>query len=69
MGNTITIRLPDELSQWIDDEARKTGRPKSEIVREHLQHSRNRKLRQPFMDLAGTVEGTQDLSRKRGFER
>lgn len=69
MGKTITVRLPEKLGQWLEEESRKSGLPKSEIVREQLELSRTRKARQPFLDLAGSVEGTRGLSRKRGFER
>ena len=69
MSNTITIRLPEELDQWLEEESRKTGLPKSRIVRQHLEVSRTRKARQPFLDLAGSIEGKPGLSRKRGFQR
>jgi hypothetical protein len=69
MGNTITIRLPEDLEQWLEEEARITGVPKGRIVREQLELMRTRKARQPFLDLAGSVEGSPDLSLKKGFER
>ena len=34
MSNTITVRLPDDLAQWLNQTARKTGVPKGRIVRE-----------------------------------
>ena len=69
MSNTITIRLPEDLDRWLEEEARRTGLPKGRIVRQHLEASRVRKARQPFLDLAGSVEGKPGLSRKRGFDR
>ena len=69
MSNTITIRLPDELDQWLEDEARRTGLPKGRIVRDQLELSRTRQTRQPFLDLAGSLEGAPGLSQKRGFVR
>lgn len=69
MGNTITIRLPEDLEQWLEEEARVTGLPKGRIVREQLELMRTRKARQPFLDLAGSVEGPADLSLRKGFER
>ena len=68
MSNTITIRLPKELAAWLEDESRLTGLPKGRIVREQLELSRTRKARQPFLDLAGSVEGTPHLSSKGGFK-
>ncbi|EDY17204.1 hypothetical protein CfE428DRAFT_5222 [Chthoniobacter flavus Ellin428] len=69
MSNTITVRLPKELSQWLEKEARRTGLPKGRIVREQLEISRTRQARQAFLDLAGSVEGEPGLSQKRGFQR
>lgn len=69
MSNTITIRLPEELDQWLEEESHKTGLPKGRIVRQHLEASRTRKACQPFLDLAGSIEGKPGLSRKRGFQR
>ena len=68
MSNTITIRLPEELEDWLTEESRVTGIPKGRIVREQLERMRTQRARQPFLDLAGSVEGSPDLSRKRGFE-
>jgi predicted transcriptional regulator len=67
MSNTITIRLPEELSRWLDQESKRTGLPKGRIVREQLEVYRTRKATQPFLGLAGSVEGKPGLSRKRGF--
>ena len=69
MSNTLTIRLPEDLERWLEEEARATGMPKGRIVREQLEALRARKTRQPFLDLAGTVEGSPGLSRKKGFAR
>jgi hypothetical protein len=68
MGNTITLRLPDDLVQWLEEESRATGLPKGRIVREQLEQLRTKKARQPFLDLAGSLESSPDLSRKKGFE-
>jgi predicted transcriptional regulator len=68
MSNTITLRLPDDLVRWLEEESRATGLPKGRIVREQLEQLRTRKARQPFLDLAGSVESSADLSRKKGFE-
>ena len=69
MSNTITVRLPEDLEQWLVEEARITGVPKGRIVREQLELMRTRKARQPFLNLAGSVEGSPDLSLKKGFDR
>lgn len=69
MGNTIAIRIPEDLEQWLEEEARITGVPKGLIVLEQLELMRTRKTRQPFLDLAGSVDGSPDLSLKKGFEQ
>jgi hypothetical protein len=69
MSNTITVRLPQELNRWLEREARRTGLPKGRIVREQLEALRTRGARQPFLDLAGSIEGQPGLSQRRGFER
>ncbi len=69
MSNTLTIRLSEDLSRWLDEEARATGLPKGKIVKEQLERLRNAKARQPFLDLAGNVEGAPDLSAKKGFSK
>ena len=53
--------------QWLEEESRTTGLPKGQIVRQQLEQLRTKKSRQPFLDLAGSIEGAQDLSRKKGF--
>ena len=69
MSNTMTVRLPPELRRWLEAESRRTGLPTGRIAREQLELLRTRKARQPFLDLAGSVEIYPGLSRKRGFKR
>lgn len=68
VSNTISIRLSDELDRWLEEESRVTGLPKGRIVREQLEALRTRKARQPFLDLAGSVDCEPGLSSKKGFE-
>jgi predicted transcriptional regulator len=68
MSNTITVRLPEDLAQWLELAARKTGLPKGRIVREELQKARNSANR-PFLHLAGAIAGPSDLSMRKGFSR
>jgi predicted transcriptional regulator len=68
MSNTLTIRIPDELAQWLEETARKTGVPKGRIVREELEKARKSENR-PFLRLAGTVSGPASLSTRKGFSR
>jgi hypothetical protein len=68
MSNTITVRIPSDLAQWLDETARKTGVPKGRIVRDELEKARKSES-QPFLRLAGAVAGPATLSTRKGFSR
>ena len=68
MSNTITVRIPSELAQWLDETARKTGVPKGRIIRDELEKARKSES-QPFMRLAGAIAGPANLSVRKGFSR
>jgi len=60
--------MPDDLAQWLEEIARKTGVPKGRIIREQLEKARQAKG-QPFLRLAGAVTGPANLSTRKGFSR
>jgi predicted transcriptional regulator len=68
MGNTMTVRLPEELAEWLDETARKSGVSRGRIVRMELEKART-SSKQPFMRLAGIIDGPRDLSTRKGFSR
>ena len=69
MSNTLTVRLPRDLADWLTRTARKTGVARGKIVREQLEKARASE-RQPFMRFAGIVSGgPRDLSTRKGFSR
>lgn len=68
MSNSITIRIPEDLAQWLDETARKSGVPKRRIVRDQIERVRKAGS-QPFVQLAGTVGGPANLSIRKGFSR
>jgi predicted transcriptional regulator len=68
MGSTITVRLPDDLAQWLETTARQTGIPKGRIVRDELEKARSTAKR-PFLRWAGAIAGPNDLSTRKGFSR
>ena len=68
MGHTLTVRLQSDLAEWLEDEARKTGVPQGQIVRDQLEKARATSA-QPFMRLAGSVKGARDLSTRKGFSK
>lgn len=68
MGNTITVRIPSDLAQWLEETSRKTGVPKGRIIRDELEKARKSES-QPFLRLAGAVAGPANLSSRKGFSR
>jgi predicted transcriptional regulator len=68
MSNTLTIRLPEELAEWLDDAARKSGVSRGRLIRMELERARA-SSKQPFMRLAGAVDGPANLSTRKGFSR
>jgi len=68
MSNTITVRIPEDLAEWLDETARKTGVPKGRIIRNQLERARQSEA-QPFLRLAGAVNGPANLSTRKGFSR
>jgi len=68
MSNTITVRLPEDLAGWLEAASRKAGVPRGRIIREQLELAR-RRHDQPFLHLAGSVEGARDLSARKGFAK
>jgi predicted transcriptional regulator len=67
-SNTFTVRLPDDLAEWLNHTARRTGVSKSGIIRKALEKARS-SPRRAFLRLAGTVAGPGGLSTRKGFSR
>jgi predicted transcriptional regulator len=68
MRKTMTIRLPDELAEWLNVTAQKTGLSQGRLIRQQLENARNAEKR-PFLRLAGTIVGPADLSNRKGFSQ
>ena len=68
MSNTITVRLPADLAEWLDLTARQAGLPKGRIVRDQLEKAR-KSAKRPYLRWAGAVTGPGDLSTRKGFSR
>jgi hypothetical protein len=68
MSNTITVRLSDDLAAWPEATSRKAGVPRGRIIREQLEFARRRQ-EQPFLHLAGSIEGPRDSSVRKGFAK
>jgi hypothetical protein len=70
MGQTLTIRLNEELSSWLEETAAHTGVSQGQIVREQLTKAKAAKRNRSFMRLAGSVHGLpKNLSQRKGFAR
>jgi hypothetical protein len=69
MGHTLTIRLTDELRDWLKETSRRTGIPVGRIIREQLEAARANGGRQKFLRHAGVFSGPGDLSQRKGFSR
>lgn len=67
MGNTLSIRLPPDLAQWVKETAIQTGLTQGEVVRQQLEKARSTTANKPWMALAGKASGPRDLSTREGF--
>jgi predicted DNA-binding protein len=66
MRSTISVRLPEDLAEWLQATAAQTGVSQGKIIREQLEKARRLEDR-PFLRLAGKVTGPADLSSRKGF--
>ena len=70
MGDTLTIRLSDELAEALRRAARESGIPRGELVRraiaEHLRRSESPSVMSRHF---GTMRGPADLSTNRAYRR
>ena len=69
MSHTITIRLSEELANWLAETARRTGLPVGRIIRQQLERTREKSGNQRFLKHAGKLAGAADLSLRKGFAR
>ena len=69
MGNTITVRLTEELAAWLESTAAQSGVSQGKIIRDQLEKAMASGETQGFLRLAGAVSGPKDLSRRKGFSR
>lgn len=63
---TISVKLPDELAQWLSRRARALNRPQSDLVREALvrvsEGADGVSCHDLFSDVCGVIDGPKDLS-------
>jgi hypothetical protein len=68
--HTLTLKVPAELADWLEKQARRLNCPKSEIVREALRAQRDHKHGGSVTERAGNLvgqfaSGRKDSSHKR----
>jgi predicted DNA-binding protein len=68
MSNTITVRLPEDLAEWLNETATRTGVSQGKIIRDQLEKARTTEER-PFLRLAGRISGAPNLSTRKGFSK
>lgn len=74
MGNTLTIRLPEDLLQQLRERARRTGLPMGQLVRRSLETTLAKDPpvggNQAWRKYVGIIKGgPRDISTRKGFSR
>lgn len=70
MSHTLTIRLTDDLLDWLKESSRRTGVPVGRLIRQQLEAAKVNGGQQRFMRHAGAIGGLPaDLSMRKGFSR
>jgi predicted DNA-binding protein len=68
MSVTLTVRLPEEIAEWLKDSAKRTGMPVNRIVREHLERAKEQQSDKLYLRFAGRLKGLpRDLSTRKGY--
>ena len=68
MRNAITVRLTEELAEWLEGTAAGGGVSQGKLIHDELEKARAREGR-PFLRLAGKVSGIATLSSRKGFSK
>jgi len=70
MSHTLTIRLTEELLDWLRDTSRRTGVPVGRLIRQQLESARANGGKQRFLRHLGAISGGDpDVSSRKGFSR
>jgi hypothetical protein len=70
MSHTLTIRLTDDLLEWLKEKSRRTGVPVGRLIREQLEAARSNGGERRFLRHIGVIRGgPADLSSRKGFSR
>ena len=68
MSHTVSIRIPESMNRRLEERAKRTGRTWSAVVKEALERSLEVEPK-PFMALAGSLDGTRNLSKRKGISK
>jgi predicted DNA-binding protein len=68
MSHTVSIRIPESMNRRLEERAKRTGRTRSAVVKEALERSLEVEPK-PFMALAGSLDGTRNLSKRKGISK
>jgi hypothetical protein len=69
MSHTLTIRLTDDLLNWLKEKSQRTGVPMGRLVREQLESAKSNGGKQRFLRHLGAISGPPDLSSRKGFSK
>jgi predicted DNA-binding protein len=70
MSHTLTIRLTDELLDWLKETSRVTGIPMGRLVREQIENAKANTGKQRFLRHLGKISGGDpNASSRKGFSR
>jgi hypothetical protein len=69
MSHTLTIRLTEDLRQWLESVSEQTGLSQGKLIRAQLEELRRRDLKKGFLRLAGSIDGARNLSARKGFSK
>jgi len=69
MGSTLTVRIDDDLADWLEVTARERGVSKGRLVRDQIEKARTAASEPGFMRLAGVIAGPKNLSGRKGFSK
>jgi len=70
MSRTLSIRLTDELLDWLNETSRRTGIPVGRLIREQLEAAKADEGKKRFLRHAGAITGGPPVvSARKGFSR
>jgi len=70
MRHTLTIRLSDELLDWLKETSHQTGIPVGGPIRQQLERAKSNAGKQLFLRHLGAISrGSPDASSRKGFRK